>query len=425
MQGKTGKFSPSDQPLLVADSDLEDNDAKFFDSDGDGDLDLIVGRGGNMPFRKDKGKATTIYLNNGKGTFSKQITLPLENDAQVSTVEVADFNGDSLPDLMMGGRNVLGKYGQRPRSYLLKNLGNNQYADVTKETAPGLDFLGMVKDATWTDLNQDGLMDLIVVGEWMPISIFINKNGKLINETVNFGLDKSTGWWNSVAVGDFNGDWYSDLVLGNLGLNSRLKTQGNLPVKMMIKDFDQNGSLEQILSYPENGNYYTVATKDELVKQIPVLKKDFVRYQDFSGKTVDEVFRRFDIQGATQFEASQFESVILVNQGGNGFQANPLPAEAQFAPIEAILVTDVDQDGHKDLILGGNNTSAAPYYGAYLGSWGSILLGNGLGDFKVAQSHRLKIKGEVKAIEKLTVGSQIWVVFAKNNLELEVVRIDF
>ncbi len=424
LQGNAGKFSQSNQPLLEADSDLEDNDAKFFDSDGDGDLDLIVGRGGNLPFPRDKGKATTIYLNDGKGTFSKQITLPLENDAQVSTVEVADFNGDSLPDLMIGGRNVLGKYGQRPRSYLLKNLGNNQYADVTKETAPGLDYLGLVKDATWTDLNQDGLMDLIVVGEWMPISIFINKNGKLINEAANFGLDKSTGWWNSVAVGDFNGDGFSDLVLGNLGLNSRLKTQGNLPVKMMIKDFDQNGSIEQIISYPEEGNYYTVATKDELVKQIPVLKKDFVRYQDFSGKTVAEVFRRFDIQGATQFEASQFESVILVNQGGNGFQANPLPAEAQFAPIEAILVTDLDQDGHLDLILGGNNTSAAPYYGAYLGSWGSILLGNGRGEFSGDNNYKLKINGVVKEIKKISVGSQTWLIFAKNDKELEVARID-
>ena len=424
LQGKRADFFESTQPLLEADSDLEDSDAKFFDSDGDGDLDLIVGRGGNMPFPKDKARASMIYLNDGKGEFHTRITLPLEMDAQVSVVKVEDFDKDGLMDLMIGGRNVLGKYGEHPRSYLLKNLGDNRYEDVTKAVAPDLAFLGMVKDAIWVDLDLDGNLDLIVVGEWMPITIFLNKNGKLINETSTFGLAKSSGWWNSLAAEDLNADGYPDLVVGNLGLNSRLKTFEQLPVKMMIKDFDQNGSVEQIISYPENGKYYTVASKDELVKQIPMLKKDFVRYRDFSGKTVEEVFQALDMEEAKHLEANQFESVVLVNQEGKSFRSNPLPAEAQFAPIEAILITDVDQDGHPDLIIGGNNTAAAPYYGAYLGSWGNILKGNGKGEFRVERKHQLKINGDIKEIKKISVGSQTWLIFAKNNKELEVARID-
>jgi enediyne biosynthesis protein E4 len=424
LQGKRADFFESNQPLLEADSDLEDSDAKFFDSDGDGDLDLIVGRGGNMPFPKDKVRASMIYLNDGKGEFHTRITLPLEMDAQVSVVKVDDFDKDGLMDLMIGGRNELGKYGHSPRSYLLKNLGDNRYEDVTKAVAPDLEYLGMVKDAVWIDLDLDGNSDLIVVGEWMPITVFLNKNGKLINETSNFGLDKTSGWWNSLAAEDLNADGYPDLVVGNLGLNSRLKTFEQLPVKMMVKDFDQNGSVEQIISYPEEGKYYTVASKDELVKQIPILKKDFVRYRDFSGKTVEEVFQTLDIEEAKHLEANQFESVVLVNQEGKSFRSNPLPPEAQFAPIEAILLTDVDQDGHPDLIIGGNNTASAPYYGAYMGSWGNILKGNGQGEINVSKKHTLKIHGDVKEIKKVQVGSQIWLIFAKNDAELEVVKID-
>lgn len=422
LQGKDGKFYPTNQPLLEEDSFLEDVCAVFFDSDGDGFMDLLVGRGGNIPDANNERMATGIYLNDGKGKFFQRINLALEINAQVSVVKAVDFNGDSLTDLMIGGRNVAGKYGQSPRSYLLKNLGNNQYEDVTKELAPDLEYLGMVKDAAWTDLDLDGNLDLIVVGEWMPITVYMNRTGKLTNETSSFGLDKSTGWWNSLVAEDLNGDGFPDLVIGNLGLNTRLKTRGEFPVQMILKDFDQNGSTEQIISYPVEGKYYTVASRDELLKQIPVLKKDFVRYRDFAGKDVGKVFRYINTEGAKYLEASQFESVVLISQKGRGFLSQALPAEAQFAPIEAIEVTDVDQDGFPDLIIGGNNSAAAPYFGAYLGSWGHILKGNALGEFKANNGYPLKIRGDVRGIKKVTVGSQTWLVFAKNDGELEVVR---
>lgn len=424
LQSKEGRFFPMNQPLLEEDSFLEDVCAVFFDSNGDGFMDLLVGRGGNISYPNDEGKSTIIYLNDGKGEFSKRINLPLETNAQVSVVKAVDFDRDNLVDLMIGGRNVAGKYGLSPRSYLLKNLGDNRYEDVTKNAAPDLEYLGMVKDAVWADLDLDGFLDMIVVGEWMPVTVFMNRKGKLTNETSSFGLDKTTGWWNSLVAEDLNGDGFPDLVIGNLGLNSRLKTFEELPVKMMVQDFDQNGSMEQIISYPMEGKYYTVASKDELIKQIPVLKKNFVRYRDFAGKTVGEVFRRINTNEAKYLEARQFESMVFLNQGGKGFRLMALPAEAQFSPVEAIEVTDVDQDGYPDLIIGGNNSAATPYFGAYLGSWGYILRGNGLGEFKADKGSLLKIRGDVRGIKKVTVGSQTWVVFAKNNGELEVVQID-
>jgi hypothetical protein len=424
LQNKEGKFFPMVQPLLEEDAFLEDVCAELLDVNGDGAMDLVVGRGGNLPLPTEEVGSTILYLNDGNGRFYKKIPLPLEINTQVSVVRSVDFNQDGLMDLMIGGRNVPGKYGLSPRSYLLKNLGDHQFVDVTKEVAPDLEYLGMVKDAVWTDLDLDGNLDLVVVGEWMPITVFLNKNGVLINETPHFGLDYSSGWWNSLAATDLNGDGYPDLVVGNLGLNSRLKTFEKLPVRMMVKDFDQNGSIEQIISYPEDGKYYSIASKDELTKQIPVLKKDFVNYTDFAGKTVEEIFRRFDLEGAKQLEAHQFESVVLVNQEGKKFQSIPLPAEAQFSPIEAMLLTDVNQDGFPDLIIGGNNTSSAPYFGAYQGSWGNILTGTGQGDFRSEKKYTMKIHGDVKEIKEVRVGSQIWVIFAKNDAEMEVVKID-
>jgi hypothetical protein len=418
-----GKFQKSNQPIFEKDAALEDTEAIFFDINKDGFLDLVVGRGGNVAALNDTGGQSKIYLNNGKGEFEQSISLPLEKNAQVSVILAHDFDQDGLEDLMIGGRNVAGKYGQIPRSYLLKNLGENRYQDITNQIAPELANLGMVKDAAWTDIDADGTQDLIVIGEWMPITIFLNKNGKLVNETVRYGLDNTNGWWSSLAVEDFNQDGFPDVVVGNLGLNNRLKPSAEFPIKMVVADFDKNGTSEQIISYPVDGNYFTVATKDELVKQIPILKKDFVRYNDFAGKTVDEVFAKFQIKDAPYLKSNQFESLVLYNQKGKNFIAKALPIEAQFSPIEDIAVEDIDQDGHLDLVLGGNTTAVASYFGSYQGNWGLILKGDATGSFKTFKESSLKIKGDVKQIREVTVGTNKWLIFAKNNSSLEVFSI--
>jgi len=423
IQAQGGKFQKLNQPLFEQDAALEDTEAIFFDSNKDGFLDLVIGRGGNVADPNDTGEQSKIYLNNGKGEFEQSISLPLEKNAQVSVILAHDFDQDGLADLMVGGRNVAGKYGQIPRSYLLKNLGENRYQDITNKIAPELANLGLVKDAAWTDIDADGAQDLIVIGEWMPITIFLNKNGKLVNETIRFGLDNTNGWWSSIAVEDFDQDGFPDVVVGNLGLNNRLKPTAEFPIKMVVADFDKNGTSEQIISYPVDGNYFTVATKDELVKQIPILKKDFVRYNDFAGKTVDEVFAKFQIKDSPYLKSNQFESLVLYNQKGKNFIAKALPIEAQFSPIEDIAVEDIDQDGYLDLVLGGNTTAVASYFGSYQGNWGLILKGDATGSFKTFKESSLKIKGDVKQIREVTVGTNKWLIFAKNNSSLEVFSI--
>lgn len=423
VQKAEGKFEQLKQPIFEVDANLEDTYAVFFDSNQDGFLDLLVGRGGNTPISAQNLGQTKIYLNNGKGEFLSSINLPLAENTQVSIILAMDFDADGLEDLMIGGRNIAGQYGQNPRSYLLKNMGGNRFKDITKEFAPNLEYLGMIKDAAWVDLNLDGKLDLIVVGEWMPPTVFINKNGKLNNETISFGLGKLGGWWNSLAVKDFNGDGYPDLVVGNLGLNNRLKPSAEYPIQMMVKDFDQNGSFEQIISYPLFGRYFPVATKDELSKQIPKIKKDFIAYRDFAGKTTEEVFLNFQTSDAMILEAYEFKSLVLLNQEGKSFLPKQLPAEAQFSSIEAIAVEDIDLDGNFDLILGGNKTPAAPFYGPYKGSWGLLLMGEADGSFKVFNENKLTIKGDIKAIEVVSVGNKKWLVIAKNYAELEVLMI--
>ena len=420
LQNKNGKFNPSKQELLEKDLESEDTYAKFLKSDKDGFANLLLLKGGNTHPSANSNK---IIINQGTGSFSGSIELPVDPQNQYSLALPHDLDGDGLEDLFIGGRNVTGKYGELPRSYILQNKGDNKYLDITSQIAPGLDTIGMVKSAAWVDLDQDGNMDLVVVGEWMPISILMSRDEKLVNETEKFGLENTSGWWNTLGIGDLNGDGFPDLVLGNLGLNSRLKATHEAPIKMYVKDFDRNGSLEQILTYHKNGEEYTVATRDELLKQIPMLKKDFVRHSDFAGKTVGEIFKNFKLKEADHFEAVNFQSMVLLNIAGNDFSMVPLPIEAQFAPIQAILVEDLDGDGKLDLLLGGNMTAVSPYFGAYQASTGWIFKGKGNGGFYLPYWGRLKVYGDIRHVRSIKIGNEKWLLFAKNDRELEVFKI--
>jgi enediyne biosynthesis protein E4 len=419
MQNNQGKFEVRSQPELAKNSSLEDVCAVFFDSNQNGLLDLVVGRGGNIPDQNLLESETKIYVNQGNGNYSEGIGLPIDKNLQVSVILPYDVDGDGRQDLMVGGRNIAGKYGEIPKTYILRNKGDGEFEDITVEFAPELQFVGMVKDAVWVDINQDGLEDLVVVGEWMPVTVFMNENGKLNNRTVDYGLEKTNGWWYSIIVEDLTGNGFPDLIIGNQGLNNRMKASGDFPLKMLVKDFDKNGSLEQILTYAVNGKYYTIANRDELVKKIPSIKKDFVRNQDFAGKSVEQIFSRFNLKEANTYHANEFSSMIFYNQGGT-FTFEPLPTETQFSPIKALLLEDIDGDGIKDLITGGNNIENAPYFGAYLGSWGTILKGHSDGHFTPFDDYSLGISGQVKAIKSIEVRGQKWILFVKNNNELEV-----
>ena len=301
--------------------------------------------------------------------------MPTEHHSG-SRVAAADYDGDGDADLFVGGRVVPGRYGLDPRSMLLRNDGRGRFADVTAQLAPGLAGAGMVTDAVWQDVDGDARPDLVVVGEWMPIAVYRNTGGGRLARLAVPGLEKSNGWWNRVVAGDFTGDGRVDLVVGNLGLNTRLRASETEPAMMYVKDFDKNGSVEQIVATSSEGKRWPLALRDDLIRALPPLKARYLAYEDYARATVDDVFPPAELAGAVTRTAHTFATVLARNNGDGSFTLVPLPREAQLAPVLALLAADVDGDGTRDLLLGGNFDGFKPDIGRAGASAGLVLRGD-------------------------------------------------
>jgi hypothetical protein len=262
---------------------------------------------------------------------------------------------------------------------VLQNNGG-KFTEVTGSVAPALGNIGMVNDLLWADLDGDKNEELIVAGEWLPISVFKNNGGKLENTTVNFGLDNSKGWWNCLHAADLDKDGDLDLVGGNLGLNSRLKASPQEPLRLFARDFDGNGSIDPVLAYYNSGKLYPLPLRDMMIKQMPVLKKKLLRFSAYGKMTIEKVFSKSDLESAQQFEAQTFATTWFRNDGGK-FTATALPMTAQFAPCNQIISSDFNGDGNPDLLLCGNSYSADVETGRYDASNGTLLTGDGKGGF--------------------------------------------
>ncbi len=425
LQRRDGTFQPSPQPAFQADSLSEDVDAVFFDADGDGHPDLYVVSGGNEFSGEDAPLQDRLYLNDGHGHFHRD-SLALPRFAESgSCVVPGDFNGDGHLDLFVGRRVVARGYGRSPRSYLLENDGRGHFRDVTAEKAPGLADVGMVTSAAWIDYDHDGKLDLIVAGEWMPVRVFHQENGRFVERTREAGLAGTEGWWNSVTVADLNGDGRPDLVLGNLGLNSYLRASPTEPARLYLHDFAHNGGLEQIVAFYKHGVSYPLAGRDELLSLIPSLRKRYASYADFGASRVEDIFPSRDLAQATVREARVFASSVALNNGNGTFTLKPLGAEAQFAPIRAVVAADFDGDGRTDLLVGGNDYGMPPVLGRYDASYGLLLRGMGDGSFEavdMAQSH-VVIDGQVRHMGWLRQadGGRV-IIVARNNDRLQALR---
>ena len=427
IQQHDGTFRASAQPAFEADSLSEDIGASFFDANGDGRQDLLVVSGGNEFWGEQDALRPRLYLNDGHGNFKRaRDALPniFENG---SCVAVGDFNGDGRPDLFIGSRVVSKSYGMIPRSHLLENDGTGRFTDVTLEKAPALSEAGMVSSATWIDYDHDGKLDLVVVGEWMPVRVFHQENGKLVDRTKEAGLSGTNGWWNSVEAVDLRGNGRRDLVLGNLGLNSYLHASPKEPARLYVSDFSHSGggNLEQILTSYKNGVSYPVAGRDELLKKIPSLRGKYPSYKDFGASRVEDIFPAADLSQAQVREAYTFASAVALNNGNGTFTLQPLPLEAQFAPIYASLAGDFDGDGKTDLLVGGNFYGVIPVLGRYDASYGLLLRGDGKGGFTavdMAESN-LVIDGQVRDMKMLRgpKGERL-IVVARNNDKVMVLR---
>jgi hypothetical protein len=379
--------------------------------------------GGNEFYGKMTEQFDRLYLNNGKGIFTKSANLPPMYDNK-SCVKVADYDKDGDLDLFVGGRVVGYNYGKSPNSYLLINNGHGIFSNQTTQRAPALRQAGLVTDASWTDYDRDGDLDLIVVGDWMPIRIFENKTNKLVEVTTPNGLANTQGLWQSIQAADFDKDGDMDFVVGNLGTNTKLRKRPDSKIRLYVNDIDGNQTLDHILAYSLGDKWYPVASKDELGKQMPLINKKFTDYKNFPGKTIEEIFDKNELKDAQILEVNRFESVYLENDGKKHFKLRALPQEAQVSRMFTFAVADVNQDQNPDILLGGNFYGVSMYQGRYDASYGLILEGNGKGGFKpvLPTQSGLLLDGEIRDIKPLkTASGQVYLV-ARNNAPLQVFR---
>ena len=406
------------------DKDSEDTDCTFFDANGDGKQDLYVTSGGNEFSSSSTTLIDRLYINTGNGLFKKsQQILPVQTRFEsTSTVVSNDYDNDGDLDLFVGVRLVPHLYGVPANGYILRNDGKGNFLDVTATVAPELLKLGMITDAKWIDANNDGVADLLIVGEWMSIKLFVQENGKFVDGSTEYGFDKTDGWYNVVETGDFNADGLVDFVVGNHGLNSRFKASSMEPVSMYINDFDQNGSLEHITTRFEHGVSYPLVLKQDLLIQMPYLRKRFLHFRDYRGKTVADIFSQDQLKEATRLDAYTLETGVWINTGKGTFSKRSIPVQAQFFPVYALLVEDFTGDGILDILLGGNLFRAKPETGIYAGGYGLLLKGDRNGNFVSVSSTEsgLNIQGEIRALKKIGSKGKKYVLVGKNNDRMQV-----
>lgn len=412
IQQPNGSFLSTSIQTFAADVLCEDVDATFFDADGDGDLDLYVVSGGGQVIQSGENLQDRLYLNDGNGEFSKA-SLP-KFLANGSCVVAADFNQDGAVDVFVGSRSIPGNYGKTPESYLLLNNGKGNF---TAAAASNLAKVGMVTDAVWLEAARQ----LVIVGEWMPVTIFTFGE----REVTKTELPNSSGWWNTVTAADMDNDGDEDLLLGNWGWNSDLQASPEETVGLYIHDFDDNGSIDPILTYYKYGKPYTYASKDELIGQIVSLRKQYLDYAKFAKSTLPEIFRQQDLEKAQYKEVQTLSSLYAENLGNGSFKLHPLPQQAQVAPIFAFTIADYTGDGQLDVLAAGNQYDTQPALGKMDASYGCFLKGDGNGSFQYIEPLQsgFAVQGQVRDMKSLQRADGRKIILVGRN-DAEVVVFD-
>ncbi len=427
LQTKAGRFKKSNETLLEKDKESEDTDALFFDADSDGDEDLYVCSGGNEFSPNSTALIDRLYINDGKGSFTKSLQiLPSYIFESSSCVTAADYDSDGDMGLFTGVRLKPFSYGYPCKGYILQNNGKGIFTDVTEQAAPELKAAGMVTDAKWFDYDKDNKPDLVIAGEYMPVKIFHNEQGRLREVTETTGLSKTNGWWNRLQIADINNDGYPDIIAGNHGLNSRFKCSDEKPVSMYVSDFDNNGSIEQIVTCYNKDSAYPMVLRHDLVSVLPSLKKKYLKYESYKEQTMQDIFTKEQLSKAIKLDAYTMQSSVFINNRNSTFSRKALPSEAQFSPMYGIAAADFDKDGNTDIVMGGNFYQSKPEAGIYDASYGVFLKGDGKGNFKTVKTQQsgFHLRAAVRDIQEVKAGKTKLLLVALNNSELKVLNVN-
>ena len=404
IQQKDKQFVQKPQSAFEADKMCQNADAVLVDVNKDNLPDLYIASGGYHNFTPDDPLLQDrLYLNDGKGNFTKAANALPSMLVSKGCVRVADINGDSSPDLFVGGRVIPGRYPETPQSYILINDGKGHFTDATASIAPSLQNIGMVTDAAWIDLNGDNKKDLIVVGEWMPVTVFINNNGKLENKTKDYFDKDYSGWWNKLEIGDFNNDGKPDLIIGNTGLNTQCRASDKQPAEMYYKDFDGNGSVDPILCFYIQDTSYPYVTRDELFDQMSMMRTRFLTYASYANATMKDIFTEEEMKDAKHLQANYLKTAYFETGADGKFHEKSLPLQAQFSPVFTITQLDYDRDGNKDLLLCGNINHARLRFGKCDANYGVLLHNDGKGNFSYVnqQQSGFHLKGDVRSVVEI------------------------
>ncbi|RRO13870.1 VCBS repeat-containing protein [Flavobacteriaceae bacterium 14752] len=406
---KGENISSENQRLFNEMSKYEDTASVFADIDNDGDLDLILGAGGNFKDETKQLYNIRILKNNGQGIFELFQSLP--NPYNTSVIQAYDFDQDGDEDLFIGNFSVPGTYGIDPKSKLLENDGNGEFTDITEQKAYDFKDLGMVKDAIWHDFNNDGIDDLVVVGEWMH-PMFFKNNGRRL-EQFDTNLNPYKGLFNAVMALDLNKDGQKELVFGNYGQNFKLQPSLNQPAKLFINDFDDNGTIEQIITRSINGKDKPYQLKRELANQIPNIKKDNMSYKKFAEQSIADLFGKDKVNQAITKELTELASFVAFKTSANEYNIKYLPQEAQWSSIHALNSIEIDDDAF--ILAAGNFYHFKPQFARLDASHGH-LIGFKQDNFYLKKDTNFKINGEVRSLKTTTdKNNNHFILVGRNN----------
>jgi hypothetical protein len=423
LQTAPGKWIKKKEPAFDAFSDFEDEAVLLFDADGDGNLDLFVGPGGNDNTAPSRQLQFRLFKNDGRGNFTLDPgAFPANgNNSNIAVAIACDFNHDGYPDLFVGGRSLPREYGSAPASYLFVNDGKGHFTDIAATKNPDIASIGMVTSAAWADIDGDSAKELIIAGEWMAPRIFGFHGDHFVEKKTN--LSRLFGWWESMAVADVNGDGRPDLILGNIGENFALHPDQDHPVKLWINDFDHNGIIDKILTRSIDGRDMPVFLKKDMEIQLPSLKKENLTHAAYARKSIRELLAPALLDSAQVDLFNYCSSIVAINQGNGRFEIRPLPAQVQFSSVNAVQCTDLNGDGYPDLVLGGNEFGFLPQFGRLDASFGHVLLGNGKGDWFGLEPAKsgLDLPGQIRDIALIPAGNHtpagnnVYLIFLRND----------